>query len=576
MQGAEEYDKTEMEKQATKLASSSTATEVTPAKDRNVDGKRSLLPPFKSATEAKAEAEAKEQADADTLHAETEIYPSQDNVTKKQAALDPATLKANETTVKKHERKLQQRTKVWAQADAAVDTDSFIQATTQAFETHTNSKLITNAIADLTRQLHQLTLVVSSYQAKASKFKDLPTWIPMSCKSGFSLSAPQDIPDDDPGLEALRENVADIRKTYETALAQCVRKRELLLLKRALHRRRELFVSSSLDIATNWLCLWLPKNQKLLRRDPLTIKEDQVVGIIFERLLTIGCYELRNDLDNFFNEDLKFHFMLAAKLRAQPRFRSAEAPEKRIFRNREEADANGMYPFTKVTWDHTEYDKLEAATRIIEKPLTSFLELLCKETTFKFQQDYEDELNYRLAELQVKARVKKAAALSAAAATATALENAKKATPESVQNTIAKLNTKMTQLQRTQQRQGGKRTPPKSPANEPPAQKNMRGGRADKRRSVTPKATGKDNRRGSDKRQRPSPSGQRKKQRTTKETLQQDTPTQSTTPPSQKKQKRQQSRRPKQVKWRQQQAQNGKDSPAASKDAARETADKES
>ncbi len=94
--------------------------------------------------------------------------------------------------------------------------------------------------------------------------------------------------------------------------------------------------------------------------------------------------------------------MLAAKLRAQPRFRSAEAPEKRIFRNREEADANGMYPFTKVTWDHTAYDKLEAAIRIIEKPLTSFLELLCKETTFKFQQDYEDELNYRLAEHQVK------------------------------------------------------------------------------------------------------------------------------------------------------------------------------
>jgi hypothetical protein len=51
--------------------------------------------------------------------------------------------------------------------------------------------------------------------------------------------------------------------------------------------------------------------------------------------------------------------------------------------------------------------------------------------TFKFHQEYEDELNYKLAELQVEARLKKAAALSAAAATPTALENAKKAIPES-------------------------------------------------------------------------------------------------------------------------------------------------
>jgi hypothetical protein len=161
--------------------------------------------------------------------------------------------------------------------------------------------------------------------------------------------------------------------------------------------------------------------------------------------------------------------MLAAKLRAQPRFRSPEAPEKRIFRSRKEADAQGMYPFTKVTWDHDEYDKLEAAIRIIEKPLTTFLELLCKETTFKFHQEYEDELNYKLAKLQVEARLKKAAALSAAAATATALENAKKATPESVQQTIDKMKTKMTQLQRTQQKQNDKTKTP--PAEQPPPKK---------------------------------------------------------------------------------------------------------
>jgi hypothetical protein len=103
-----------------------------------------------------------------------------------------------------------------------------------------------------------------------------------------------------------------------------------------------------------------------------------------------------------------------------------------------------MYPFTKVTWDHDEHDKLEAAIWIIERPLTAFLKLLCKETTFKFHQEYEDKLNYKLAELQVEARLKKAAALSAAATTPTALENAKKATPESVHQTIDKMQTKMT------------------------------------------------------------------------------------------------------------------------------------
>jgi hypothetical protein len=181
------------------------------------------------------------------------------------------------------------------------------------------------------------------------------------------------------------------------------------------------------------------------------IKEDQVFGIIFEQLLTLGCFELRTELDLFFNKNLNFQFMLAAKLRAQPRFQSPEAPEKCIFCNRQEANATGMYPFTKVTWDHNKYDMLEASIRIIKKPLTAFLELLCKETTFKFHQEYEDELNYKLAMLQVEAQLKKAAILSATTSTATALKNAKNAASESGQKTIDKINNKMTQLQQSQQ-----------------------------------------------------------------------------------------------------------------------------
>jgi hypothetical protein len=241
--------------------------------------------------------------------------------------------------------------------------------------------------------------------------------------------------------------------------------------------------------------------------------------------------------------------MLAAKLRAQPRFRSTETPDKRIFRNQEEADAYGMYPFTKVTWDHGAYDKLEAAIRIIEPPLTAFLELLCKETTFNFQQEYEEELNYKLAELQVEARLKKAAALSAAAATATALETAKRAAPDSVQNTIAKINTKMTQLQRTQQRQSDKIksnvTPSTQNDNKPPhLQKNMHGG-IDKRPSAAPKAFGKDKRKGNGNR-RPSNSRHRpnNKRKIVPETAPTDQSTITTSPLKKKPRRRPNKQKP--------------------------------
>jgi hypothetical protein len=146
-----------------------------------------------------------------------------------------------------------------------------------------NSKLINDTIAELTHKLNLLTLKVHDYQAKATKVRELPNWIPMSCKSGFALSAPNTIPNDDPcGLLKIREDVAAIQHTYGTDLCAAVRCKELLLLKKALHKSCEDFISQSLDIATNWLSLWRPKNAKLLHHTPLPIIEDQVVGLIFK------------------------------------------------------------------------------------------------------------------------------------------------------------------------------------------------------------------------------------------------------------------------------------------------------
>jgi hypothetical protein len=54
---------------------------------------------------------------------------------------------------------------------------------------------------------------------------------------------------------------------------------------------------------------------------------------------------------------------------------------------------------------------LEAAICIIEKPLTKFLSHLCKETMFKFQEEYDAELNYKLAKLKVEACLKQQATI---------------------------------------------------------------------------------------------------------------------------------------------------------------------
>jgi hypothetical protein len=418
------------------------------------------------------------------------------NVNATTATTKAPTPQHNEGSIDSYERQLKKQEKIARKANNAVDTETFIQATITAFATHTNSTLITEAIAELTRALHVLTQKVHDYQAKATKFRDLPEWIPRSCRSGFAICTPKDIPDDDPGLLQIREDAAGIRNTYETALRAAVKRKELLLLTKALHERRDAFITRSLDIATNWLSLWLPKNAKLLRRTPLTMSEEQVVGLIFERLLHFGDgHDLRMDLDNFFNQGLKLPHMLAANLRAQPRFKNKEDPEKRIFRNREDADAETMYAFTKVTWAPNEFGRLEAAIRVIEKPLTAFLSLLCTETTFRFQEEYDAELEYKLAELKVEARLKKQATMTAAAATAKALAEAHKAMPESIQKTVDKLDRKVTQVQRTQQRHGERNNKPPSRqanTNHKPNPKNSTGGRG-KGPSVAPRASNKGN-----------------------------------------------------------------------------------
>jgi hypothetical protein len=158
MAGAEEYKKTEMKRQTTKFASLST-TMGNQSNDPTIKGMTPpLAPPFKSAAQAQAKAAAQAQAAADALQAQAKTALLMESSKAKAA---PANAKiaqpnANETMVKAHERKLKQHTKVWVKADAAVDTDTFIQATTKAFGAHTTPKLIMNAIADLTCKLHKL------------------------------------------------------------------------------------------------------------------------------------------------------------------------------------------------------------------------------------------------------------------------------------------------------------------------------------------------------------------------------------------------------------------------------------
>jgi hypothetical protein len=83
--------------------------------------------------------------------------------------------------------------------------------------------LITNPVAELTRTVHKLTLSINSYQAKTTKFVALPSWIPQSCKSKFTLNCPQGITEDDPELIKLQETVAATKSHHERALRRCIK-----------------------------------------------------------------------------------------------------------------------------------------------------------------------------------------------------------------------------------------------------------------------------------------------------------------------------------------------------------------
>jgi hypothetical protein len=143
--------------------------------DTPVNGKTStLVLPFTSANKVPAKSQAK-TAKAKATTATTASEPKAK--AKKAPALAP-TPKHNNESIKAYEHQFKMQAKIERQADNAVDMEAFIQATVNAFVMHTNSKLITDAIAKLTQTLHMLLLKVHDYQAKATKFSG-------TCPTGF-------------------------------------------------------------------------------------------------------------------------------------------------------------------------------------------------------------------------------------------------------------------------------------------------------------------------------------------------------------------------------------------------------
>jgi hypothetical protein len=367
----------------------------------------------------------------------------------------PATAAATDHQVAVYERKLNHHQKTLSKADATVDKESFIQETVERLATHTTNVLITNPVADLTRKVHTLTLTINSYQAKATKFVALPSWIPRSCKSKFTLSFPKDIADDDPELLQLQETVVATQQKYEKSLRRCIERKEIFLLMKTLDERRDVFASGVVAIAHDWLKLWLPRNKTFFRHSPLTAHPYQIVGLGLHRLLSLGCAQLRTDLDVYFNKELTLPQRLAWRVRHLPIFKTPEQPERRIFQNSTEAHTATMYPYTKVTWDKAEYIKLEPALRlIIDGPLKAFLADLCKATTYEFHQKYEESLDIKLAEIQIAARQKQEQMAKAATETKKALNQLQQQQPQTVQDELAALRNQVSQLQRTAQKQG--------------------------------------------------------------------------------------------------------------------------
>jgi hypothetical protein len=304
--------------------------------------------------------------------------------------------------------------------------------------------------------VHALTLTINSYQAKAAKFVALPSWIPRSCKSKFTLSFPKDIAEDDPELTKLQETVAAAKQKYEKALRRCIERKEIFLLMKTLDERRDVFATGVVAIAHDWLKLWLPRNKNFFScNEPLTAHPYQIVGLGLHCLLSLGCLQLRSNLDVYFNKELTLPQQLAWRVRHLPIFRTPERPECRIFKNTAEAQSETMYPYNKVTWDKAEYLKLEPALRLIlDGPLKAFLADLCKATTFEFHQKYEESLDIKLAEIQIAARQKQEQITRAASETKKALELAQRQPPQSVQDELTALRNQVSQLQRTAQKQG--------------------------------------------------------------------------------------------------------------------------
>jgi hypothetical protein len=442
-----------------------------------------------------AKVPAKEDSKNNTTNGASATGGSSVKATPRQA-ITPATYHQ----IEDYERKLKNHIKSLLKADAAVNKESFVQETVDRLATHTTNVLITNPVAILTRKVHALTLKIDSYQAKAAKFVALPPWVPWSCRSKFVLSFPLDTKEDDPELIKLQETVAAAKEKYERALRRCIERKELFLLMKTLDDRRDVFASGIVAIAHDWLKLWLPRNKTVLRQSPLTLHPYQIVGIGLHRLLSLGCLELRNELDTFFNKELTLPQRLAWRVRHLPLFKTHESPERRIFQNSTEAQSATMYPYTKVTWDKSEYAKLESGARIIiDGPLKAFLTDLCRATTFEFHQKYEEDLDIKLAEIQIAARQKQEQTLKAAEETRKALEQIQRQGATNVQAELTELRNKVSQLQRTTQQQGIRLNASRnSQTNDNPEPKNSKG-RRERELSVPPKDSSKGNQNGAKK-----------------------------------------------------------------------------
>jgi hypothetical protein len=225
----DQYESNQKGKQPTKTASESDQAEASPKipdeisanPDESKTAKSKVakdeVPDFVTAAQMLAKENSKTHATPGT--------PATGTV---QTWTRPATTPANNHQVSVYKRKLNSHLKILSKADATVDKEAFIQETVEQLVMHTTNVQIMNLVADLTRQVHALTLSINSYQAKATKFVALPSWNPRSCKSKFTLSFPKDITEDDPELIELQEMVAATKHEYKNPSAVASNKRNFV------------------------------------------------------------------------------------------------------------------------------------------------------------------------------------------------------------------------------------------------------------------------------------------------------------------------------------------------------------